>query len=84
MSILGLGRHSDALSLSFTRRLESLPTVENRIRQYVEQAVEKCGSAAALARQLHVKPPTVSQWRAGLKKPDAVNLIRVQDIARTN
>ena len=37
--------------------------------------------AAALARELHVKPPTVSQWRAGSKKPEAIKLLQMQDLA---
>lgn len=74
--------HSDVLSLTLTRRLEDSFTVGNRIRQYVELAVQRCGSAAALARELDVKPPTVSQWRSGLKKPDAMKLVRIQDLAR--
>jgi transcriptional regulator with XRE-family HTH domain len=56
--------------------------IEKRIRRSIEAAIQKCGSAAALARKLNVKQPTVSQWRKGIKKPDAVNLIRIQDIGR--
>jgi hypothetical protein len=56
-------------------------TAEQKIRWFVERAIGACGSAAALARQLQVSRPTVSQWRSGLKKPDAINLIRVQQLA---
>jgi transcriptional regulator with XRE-family HTH domain len=56
-------------------------TVEQKIQRFVELAIVRCGSAAALARELKVRPPTVSQWRAGRKKPDAVKLIRIQDLA---
>ena len=57
-------------------------TAEEKIKRFVELAIYRCGSAAALARNLKVKPPTVSQWRAGRKRPDAVKLIRIQEIAR--
>ena len=58
-------------------------TVEQKIQLFVELAIKRCGSAAALARELDVTPPTVSQWRAGRKKPGAVKLIRIQDLAQT-
>jgi DNA-binding transcriptional regulator YdaS (Cro superfamily) len=53
---------------------------KEKIQQFVERAVKRCGSAAALARELGVRPPTVSQWRAGLKNPDARNLVRIQEL----
>ncbi len=53
-----------------------------RIQRFVELAIRSCGSAAALAREVGVKPPTVSQWRSGHKRPDAVHLLRIQDLAR--
>jgi transcriptional regulator with XRE-family HTH domain len=68
-------------SLAAGYELKESPSVEVRIRQYIELAINSCGSAAALARELDVKPPTVSQWRTGRKKPDAVNLMRIQDLA---
>jgi Mn-dependent DtxR family transcriptional regulator len=70
---------SDVPSLANIRRNDSA-SVQGRIRRYVEDAVRNCGSAAALARTLAVKPPTVSQWRRGLKKPGAVNLVRIQNL----
>ncbi len=56
-------------------------TAEEKIKRFVELAVCRCGSAAALARNLKVKPPTVSQWRAGRKRPDAIKLIQIQELA---
>jgi hypothetical protein len=72
--------HGDVLSPVRTPRTDDFPTVEVRIQKVVEYAVQNCGSAAALARELAVKPPTVSQWRTGKKKPDAVHLMRIQDL----
>jgi len=57
-------------------------TADQKIQQLVEHAVKRCGSAAALARALDVRPPTVCQWRSGRKKPDATKLIRIQEIAQ--
>jgi len=54
---------------------------ELRILKSIELAVTRCGSAAALARVLGVKAPTVSQWRAQLKLPDALHLLKIQDVA---
>jgi transcriptional regulator with XRE-family HTH domain len=56
-------------------------TVEQKIQWFVQHAIESCGSAASLARELEVSRATVSQWRSGLKKPDATNLIRIQELA---
>jgi hypothetical protein len=56
-------------------------SAEKKIQGFIELAIRRCGSAAALARRLGVKPPTVCQWRSGLKNPDAINLIRVQELA---
>jgi DNA-binding transcriptional regulator YiaG len=78
----GLAAHSSTLSIANSGHPEDAASVEERIQQYVELAIERCGSAAALARELDVKPPTVSQWRTGRKKPDAVNLMRIQDLAK--
>ena len=55
-------------------------TFEQKIQRLVELAIARCGSAAALARELKVKPPTVSQWRAGRKRPAAVKLIHIQEL----
>ncbi len=63
-------------------RTEDGFTAEQKIQRFVELAVAQCGSAAALARNLKVRPPTVSQWRAGRKRPDAVKLIRIQELAQ--
>lgn len=57
-------------------------TAEEKIKRFVELGISRCGSAAALARYLNVKPATVSQWRAGRKRPNAVKLIRIQELAR--
>lgn len=57
-------------------------TVEQKIHWLVELAIKRCGSAAALARELDVTPPTVSQWRTGRKRPDAIKLICIQDLAQ--
>lgn len=78
----GLPEHSNVLSPADGYHVEDSAGVEARIRQYIELAIKSCGSAAALARELEVKPPTVSQWRTGRKKPDAVNLMRIQDLAK--
>jgi len=32
-------------------------------------AVEKCGSAAALARYLEVTPESISSWKLGKRRP---------------
>lgn len=56
-------------------------SAEKKIQRFIELAIRRCGSAAALARELRVKQPTVSQWRAGRKKPDAVHLIQIQNLA---
>lgn len=58
-------------------------TAEQKIQRFVELAITQCGSAAALARQLKVKPPTVSEWRAGRKRPNAVKLIQIQELGQT-
>jgi len=58
-------------------------TAEQKIQLFVELAITRCGSAAALARALNVSQPTVSEWRAGRKRPDAIKLIRIQDLAQT-
>ena len=71
--------HGDILSLSSALPHEH-SVVALRIRQYVELGVKTCGSAASLARRLHVTPPTVCQWRSGRRRPDAVHLIRIQDL----
>jgi len=81
LPVAGLPEHSNVLSLA-DGYVEDSGSVEARIRQYIELAIKSCGSAAALARELEVKPPTVSQWRTGRKKPDAVNLMRIQDLAK--
>lgn len=80
--LAGLAGHSDLLSLADGCHVEDSASVKARIRQYIELAIKSCGSAAALARELEVKPPTVSQWRTGRKKPEAVNLMRIQDLAK--
>lgn len=80
--MVGLPEHSNVLSLADGYHVEDSASVEARIRQYIELAIKSCGSAAALARELEVKPPTVSQWRTGRKKPDAVNLMRIQDLVK--
>ena len=72
--------HGDISSPDLRRAVDRF-TAEEKIKRFVELAIEHCGSAAALARDLKVKPPTVSQWRAGRKRPDAVKLIRIQDLA---
>ena len=54
---------------------------QQKIHRFVELAIERCGSASALARRLEVSPAVVSQWRAGRKCPDAVHLIRIQELA---
>lgn len=56
-------------------------TTDERIRRVIQRAIDKCGSAAELARRLQVKAPTVSQWRNSGKKPDAHHLVKIQDIA---
>jgi transcriptional regulator with XRE-family HTH domain len=77
--------HSDILSRADGYRVDDRHVaVEDRIRGYIELAIKRCGSAAALARQLKVKPPTVSQWRKGMKRPDAMKLVRIQDLARAH
>jgi hypothetical protein len=81
LPVAGLPEHGNVLSLD-GYHVEDSASVEARIRQYIERAIKRCGSAAALARELEVKPPTVSQWRTGRKKPDAVNLMRIQDLAK--
>lgn len=65
------------------REFLGLPVVSPRIKmqRLVESAVAHCGSAAALARELGVKPPTVSQWRSRRKLPDALKLLRIQELA---
>lgn len=55
-------------------------TAEQKIRLYVELAIVRCGSAAALARHLKVRPPTVSEWRTERKRPSAVNLIHIPEL----
>ena len=72
--------HVTVLSIGDLQLIAEAESVEKKIQFYIELAVRRCGSAAALARELGVKPPTVSQWRSGLKNPDAANLIRIQDI----
>lgn len=57
---------------------------QKKIQRFIELAILRCGSAAALARELGVKAPTVSQWRTGRKNPDAINLIRIQGLAGAN
>lgn len=79
--VFDVSGHSGPQSLANTRRNDPA-SVEARIQRHVEDAVQSCGSAAALARVLAVKAPTVSQWRAGLRKPDAVHLLRIQDLAK--
>jgi hypothetical protein len=79
--MIRLVAQSDLASLANSRRNDSAGA-EIRIQHYVELAVQSCGSAAALARVLDVKPPTVSQWRTGSKKPDAVHLLRIQDLVK--
>jgi hypothetical protein len=56
---------------------------EERIRGLVERAIARCGSAIAVARQVGVKPPTVSQWRSGARKPGAIHLLQIQELAQS-
>ena len=59
-----------------------LQSAKTELHRIIERAVRCCGSAASLARRLGVKPPTVSQWRAGTKNPDALHLIRLLTLAK--
>jgi len=59
----------------------SCSSPEEKLMRFVERAVANCGSASELARRLRVRPATVSQWRSGVKRPDALHLIRIQEIA---
>ena len=80
----GLGKlsgHGFILSVPVLERIAEPDSAGQKIRKFVELAIRRCGSAAALARKLGVKPPTVSQWRSGRKHPDAVHLIRIQELA---
>src|SRR2546423_1374095 len=83
MYTIPLCEHGDVLSRSSALRYEQAATVELRVRQYVELAVKTCGSAASLARRLNVTSATVCQWRTGRRKPDAVHLLCIQDLAAT-
>jgi hypothetical protein len=79
----GLGErpgHATVFSVPDLQLVAETDSAGQKIQSFVELAIRRCGSAAALARKLGVKPPTVSQWRAGLKKPDAVNLIHIQEL----
>lgn len=40
---------------------------------WIEEAVEKAGSQAALARSLGVTPQVVSFWAAGMRSPGPAN-----------
>jgi hypothetical protein len=67
------------LELPFAHGIDS---AKREIRTLVQAAILKCGSAAELARTLGVKPPTVSQWRAGRKLPDVLHFIQIQKLAK--
>ncbi len=80
----GLGErpgHAVILSVPDLQLVAETESAGQKIHSFIELAIRRCGSAAALARKLGVKPPTVSQWRAGLKNPGAINLIRIQELA---
>jgi transcriptional regulator with XRE-family HTH domain len=80
----GLGErpgHAVVFSVPDLQLVAETDSAGQKIQSFIELAIRRCGSAAALARRLGVKPPTVSQWRARRKNPDAINLIRIQDLA---
>jgi len=73
--------HAVVFSVPDLQLVAETDSAGQKIRSFIELAIRRCGSAAALARKLGVKPPTVSQWRARRKNPDAINLIRIQELA---
>lgn len=80
----GLGKrpgHAVVFSVPDLQVVAETDSAGQKIQSFIELAIRRCGSAAALARKLGVKPPTVSQWRARRKNPDAVKLIRIQELA---
>lgn len=61
--------------------IASTETPQQKILRAIELAIDRCGSASELARRLSVSPATVCQWRACKKNPDAVHLVRIQEMA---
>lgn len=61
--------------------VEGVHSACERILSFVEAAIRRCGSASALARELGVSAATVSEWRSGRKRPGAIKLILIQDLA---
>lgn len=60
---------------------EAAESPDEKIQRFIRLALERCGSASELARRLGVAAATVSQWRSSRKRPDAVHLICIQEIA---
>lgn len=80
----GMHRGGGASALLFGRDLSLIAnrhSPEFRLQRTIELAVTRMGSAAAVARALDVTSATVSQWRSRRKHPDAINFIRLQDLA---
>ena len=48
--------------------------------QAVEKAAQLVGSKAALARQLGVRPPTVSQWIAGDRPVPPARAVEIEKL----
>ena len=74
-------RHKHLLSHRDLDLIADRDSPQFKIQRVIELAVIRTGSAAALARALDVSAATVSQWRARQKNPDAIKLIRIQDLA---
>jgi hypothetical protein len=55
---------------------------QQRLTTLIEEAAKTCGSQAALARRLGVRPSAVTEWLKGRAGPNWSHLVQMQDIAK--
>lgn len=46
----------------------------------IQVAIEKCGGISALAKKLNVAPPTVMQWKKGIRKVPIKRCVEIEKL----
>ncbi len=54
------------------------------LKELIESGRNKLGSYEKLAVRLGVRPPVVSEWKAGTRKPDAFKICYMAEIVGLN